>query len=95
MDEWLSCSGDWKQSKLVQKLRLSKSQRKHGARLWLTRSQIEEKYKSAEIANRICDGKLSDPELKDSHTKMHEDAPDCEAGLVGLSCVGASAQLFL
>ena len=82
MDEWLSCVGDWKKSSLVQRMKLSKRTKKHGARVWLTQGQIEEKYKSAAIAQQIVDAKLSDPELAKTHVKAHEDAPDSEAGVV-------------
>ena len=51
----------------------------HGARVWLTRHQIAAKYHSDEMADSICDAKLNDPELRESHTKPHPDAPHVEA----------------
>ena len=58
-----------------------KSCRKHGARVWLTRGQIAAKYGDQQVADEICDAKLLDDSLKDSHTKPHPDAPNSKAGL--------------
>ena len=52
--------------------------------MWLTRSQIAKKYDSELTANEICDGKLNDAELKESHTKVHPDAPTNEVAYGGL-----------
>ena len=51
----------------------------HGARVWLTRYQIARIYNSEEVANEICEAKLADPELKETHTKLHRDCPHLEA----------------
>ena len=80
MDEWVSCKGTWKNSKLYEKMTARKSVRTKGARVWLTRQQLATKYGDPEVAREICDSKLSDPEIKDSHTKPHPDAPHSEAG---------------
>lgn len=81
MDEWVSCKGSWKSSKLYEKMTARKSVRTKGARVWLTRHQLAAKYNDAEVAREICESKLSDPELKETHTKPHPDAPEKEAGL--------------
>jgi len=60
---------------------MRKQERKHGARVWLTRQQLTIKYQSAEIAEEIVQTKLGDPELFKTQTKMHPDAPTSEAGL--------------
>lgn len=72
-EAWHSCQGKWKQSALYLKLTNRKSTRTYGARVWMTRSQVADKYKSQSVADVICDAKLKDPELKKSHVKEHED----------------------
>ena len=78
-DAWAECAGNWKSSQLFKKITNRSTVTSHGARVWLTRAQIAKKYDSNEIANEICDAKLNDAELKESHTKMHPDAPTNEA----------------
>ena len=53
----------------------------HGARLWLTKAQIEDKYKSQSIADAITKAKLEDPEARQTSTKEHPDCPNNEARL--------------
>lgn len=79
MEEWLSTAGNWRESKLYQRMTAKKTERKHGARVWLTRAQLLMKYGSQEIVDEIVTAKLSDPDLKESHTKPHPDAPQSEA----------------
>ena len=79
MEEWLATAGDWRQSRLYQRMTAKKTERKHGARVWLTRAQLLMKYGSQEIVDEIVTTKLSDPELRESHTKSHPDAPQSEA----------------
>ena len=92
MEEWMSSKGNWKESKLYQHMTLKKMERTHGARVWLTRSQLVKKYDSEEIADDICNTKLTDAELYESHTKPHPDCPQNEAGpfldflVVGYDC---------
>ena len=45
----------------------------------MTRSQVQQKYGSKEIADQICDAKLRDAEVAKSHTKWHPDAINNEA----------------
>ena len=79
MEEWMATAGDWREAKLYQRMTAKKTERKHGARVWLTRAQLLMKYGSQEIVEEIVTAKLSDPELKESHTKPHPDAPQSEA----------------
>lgn len=79
VDEWASCQGRWKDSQLLERMRSRKSTSVHGARVWMTRAQVALKYGSQEVADEICNGKLNDPETKESHTKPHPDAPNSEA----------------
>ena len=57
-----------------------KSSSSFGARRWLTRGQIADKYRDHILADQICDAKLADEELAQSHTKYHPDCPGNEAG---------------
>ena len=79
MEEWVATAGDWKQSKLYQRMTAKRTERKHGARVWLTRPQLLMKYGSQEVVDEIVNAKLSDPELKETQTKPHPDAPQSEA----------------
>ena len=79
VDEWASCQGRWKDSQLLERMRARKSTSVHGARVWMTRAQVAQKYGSQEVADEICNGKLNDPETKETHTKPHPDAPTSEA----------------
>lgn len=74
-DAWSQCAGIWKKSELYKKIVERKKTTAHGARLWLTRGQLVEKYRDEHMANVICDGKLADEELKKTHTKRHPDCP--------------------
>lgn len=56
-------------------------ERKHGARVWLTKQQLTKKYGCPQVAQQIVDAKMSDAELFESQTKPHPDAPQSEAGL--------------
>ena len=75
----MATAGDWKQSKLYQRMTAKRTERKHGARVWLTRPQLLMKYGSQEVVDEIVNAKLSDPELKETQTKPHPDAPQSEA----------------
>lgn len=46
----------------------------------MTFQQIAEKYKSEEVARRIVEAKLADPELRRTQVKDHPDCPESEAG---------------
>ena len=81
MEEWLVTRGDWKNSKLYEKMTVRKMERKHGARVWLTKQQLTKKYGCPQVAQQIVDAKMSDAELFESQTKPHPDAPQSEAGL--------------
>ena len=51
----------------------------YGARVWVTKTQLERKY-TPEIALKIIQAKLADPEAMKSQVKSHPDLPDDEAG---------------
>ena len=77
----MATAGNWKESKLYQNITMRKQERKHGARVWLTRQQLTIKYQSEAIAEEIVQTKLGDPELFKTQTKMYPDAPTSEARL--------------
>lgn len=79
LDEWITCKGEWSRSTLCERMTASKSVRKHGARVWLTRSQIAAKYNDHNVAMEICSAKLDDPAIRETQTKPHPDAPESEA----------------
>ena len=56
-----------------------KSRRKHGARVWMTKGQIAQKYSDKAVAEQICAAKMADEATRDSQTKPHPDLPDSEA----------------
>ena len=87
LDEWTQCSGQWQKSTLFERMTAKKSCRKHGARVWLTRSQIATKYGDQKVADEICDGKLLDESLKETHTKPHPDAPNSKARFVDINYI--------
>ena len=80
MEEWMATAGDWKSSKLYQRMVSKKTERKHGARVWLTRHQLMQKYGSQTVVDEICNTKLGDAELRATQTKAHPDAPHSEVG---------------
>lgn len=82
LDEWSSCSGDWKKGDLYKKFKSKTKNSSFGSRRWLTRAQIAKKYEDSDIANQICDAKLADPQLFQTHTKWHPDKPGIEASMV-------------
>ena len=69
-------------------LQLSKTsaERRRGRRQWFTRQGLIEKYKSAEVADRIIANKMATEESRSTQTKPHPDDPDNEvAHLVAIA----------
>eukprot|EP00435_Cladocopium_sp_Y103_P071031 s83_g36.t1 len=64
-DQWLTCEGHWRQSSLFLQLKTEKRFRKRGARKWLTQAELAMRYGSAEMAKKITQAKLDDPDMKD------------------------------
>ena len=81
MDSWSECKGEWRKSALFLKMTSRSSSSSFGSRRWLTRNQLVAKYNDQSMADAICNGKLGDEELKNTHTKPHPDAPQNEAGI--------------
>lgn len=74
-EAWAGCQGEWKRSDLFLKLTSRKSHTSFGARVWMTKSQLTNKYGNAAIADTIIQAKLDDPKLCESCVKWHPDAP--------------------
>ena len=94
VDEWISCKGEWKKSTLYERMMAKKSCRKHGARVWMTKSQIAQKYSDQHIAEQICAAKLEDEATRESQTKAHPDLPDSEAQTGGEVFLRLIAELW-
>ena len=81
MESWFSADGVWTNSEFYLCLKSRHSNKKTGARRWLMRSQIEQKYRDAghpdpaTIAGEIIAMKESDPQLAKTHVKAHPDLP--------------------
>ena len=56
-EDWLEAEEKWSSSKLVLQYKSVKTTGKRGSRVWMIRSQIEEKYKSEKLANEIIESK--------------------------------------
>ena len=81
-DAWEQCEGEWKRSALYKRFVEKNTTTQHGARVWLTRSQVARKYESQSMADKICNAKLQDAETKEKNSKEHPDCPGDEAGEV-------------
>ena len=64
-DAWEQCEGEWKRSALYKRFAEKNTTTQHGARVWLTRSQVARKYESQSMADKICNAKLQDAETKE------------------------------
>ena len=73
-EAWAGCAGEWKSSELYLKLSSRTSHSSFGARVWMTRGQLAQKYNSESIADTITQAKLDDPKLADTCVKWHPDA---------------------
>ena len=72
-ERWLSCGENWKKSTWAISLSKTSTENKRGARRWMTKAQIENKYSSAEIAEEICE--LKDTPEFEHQRKRHPDLP--------------------
>ena len=71
-DAWEQCEGEWNRSALYKRFVEKNATTQHGARVWLTRSQVARKYESQSMADKICNAKLQDAETKE---KKQQGAP--------------------
>ena len=70
-EEWLSCSEKWRNSTWAATLSKSQKLTKIGARRWMTRQQIYERYQDWEIVHEITELKMQE----DDKNMAHPDAP--------------------
>ena len=75
-EQWIQCEGHWSENSLAKELRTSSRHRKIGSRKWMTRSELEHKYNSTRIAERIIVSKEQDAELSKTQIRPHPDCPD-------------------
>ena len=74
-EEWLSCTEKWRNSTWAATLSKSLKVTKIGARRWMTKQQIFERYQDWEVVQEIIDLKL-----QSADTNMpHPDAPHVDA----------------
>ena len=78
LQEWMACEGEWRKSALYKTITERKKTSAYGARVWLTKAQIAQKYNSAELGEQICRAKLADAEASKTQVKKHPDLPDSE-----------------
>ena len=83
-EQWVACEGAWSSSEFFIMCRKKSKNRHRGARAWLTRSEIEKKYGSAQVADHIVTAKLNDPELFKTHVRPH---PDMNGKLTPETCL--------
>ena len=77
-EEWVSSNDCWTSSQLVAQAKTSVRGTKTGARRWMMRSEIIEKYQSEQIADELIAAKLNDPVQAKTCVKNHEDLPHRE-----------------
>ena len=75
LDEWTSCQGQWKESNLYLRLSESTRHRKCGARCWLTRAELIQKYGDVTAANHIYESKLAEDDGSGAQIRPHPDCP--------------------
>jgi len=75
LDEWTSCQGQWKESNLYLRMSESTRHRKCGARCWLTRAELVQKYGDVEAATHIWESKLADDDGSGTQIRPHPDCP--------------------
>lgn len=88
-EAWLSCSGNWKSSKLYISLVNKKKNKSCGVRRWFLRSELIAKFGS-DIAEDIINRKMTDDKLREEETRVHPDLPDREDCAVSALYIDAS-----
>ena len=74
-EQWVQAGGNWNNSQLVAQAKTTISGSKTGARRWMLRSQIIEKYGSESIADELILSKETDPALKKTQVREHPELP--------------------
>ncbi|CAK9038658.1 Uncharacterized protein SCF082_LOCUS22708 [Durusdinium trenchii] len=75
-EQRVQCEGHWKESSFVKELRVTNRSRKKGARKWMTKQELIQKFGSERLAMRIIEAKQNDPVLAKSQIRCHPDCPD-------------------
>lgn len=74
----MACAGQWRKSALYKTITERRKTSAYGARVWLTKAQLSQKYNSPDLAEQICRAKLTDAEASKTQVKKHPDLPDSE-----------------
>lgn len=75
-EDWLDAEEDWGHSKLVLQMKQQHTMGRRGSRQWLTRMQIEEKYRSAMVAaDIIAQKEAMDEPARSAAVRDHPDTP--------------------
>lgn len=74
-EQWIQVGGHWDKSQLVVQARTTIKGSKTGARRWMLRADIVQKYGSEEIADELIHAKESDPELRKTQVRDHPELP--------------------
>ena len=72
-EQWMSCAGLWAHSEFYIELKKKTTHRQYGSRVWLTRSEMAQKYGSMEVADNIIAAKENDPEIAATQIRLHKD----------------------
>ena len=76
-EAWMSCSGNWKQSKFLLSIRSRESHKIKGVRKWFTRAELRTKFGDGPAEDMIT-RKRNDAELAQSEIRKHPDLPNSE-----------------
>lgn len=73
-EQWTSCEGHWQHSDFMIECKKKTKHRSYGSRVWMTRSEIANKFGSMVVAKTIIQSKEEDNEASVHQIRPH---PDC------------------
>ena len=68
-EQWMESQGQWKESNLFLQLVRTKSSRKRGARAWLTKGELVQRYGCKDTAEKIV-------QAKERHARLIEEGKE-------------------
>lgn len=74
-EQWIQSAGQWDKSELVVQARSTIKGTKTGARRWMLKSDIVQKYGDESIAEELIRAKESDPKLRQTQVRDHPELP--------------------
>ena len=72
LEQWTSCGGLWRQSDFFFKIKNKSKQRTYGARRWLTRAELHQKYGDSDVVSQIIAAK-SEADVAATQIRPHPD----------------------